>query len=275
MPAPPGILRDQVTVEGGFRQYRSEWYKVAVEATFGMPACNATKCPRLDATIKAQASKACKDGGKSLARLQMLLLDAVGPLTSLLEQGQKGRLTPKAAADAATRALRFLGNVSAAISHERRKRVVDCLNRDLRPLLEAEDRFREAALYLFGKEFERSAKGHIHSVKSLRKMTRCRAGPQVRLFFGRAAPSIRLLEGAATSEEATEEEAAFIHTRGKKTEKAEENMPTTNGLRSSRDCRCRGSLCISQSVWFCLFSKKKTFSPLHVQARYTPCRARE
>ena len=144
-----------------------------------MPACDATKCPRLDATIKAQASR---------ARLQTLLLDVVGPLTSLLEQGQKGHLTPKAAADAATQALRFLGNASAAISHERRKCVADCLNRDLRPLLEEEDRFREAAPYLFGKEFERSAKDHIDSVKSLRKMTQQQSLPSGTPFFRQGCP---------------------------------------------------------------------------------------
>ena len=32
MPVLPGILRDRVTVEGGFRQNRSEWHKAAVEA---------------------------------------------------------------------------------------------------------------------------------------------------------------------------------------------------------------------------------------------------
>ena len=188
MPAPLGILRDRISLEGGFCQNRPERHKVTVEANLGMPACDTTKCLCLDATIKAQASKTCKYGDKSLARLQTLLLDAVGLLTSLLEQGQKGRLTPKAAADAATQALRFLGNANVAISHERRRRVADCLNRDLCPRLEKEDRFREVAPYLFGKEFERSAKDHIDPVKSLRKMTQPQSQSSSMPFFSAGPP---------------------------------------------------------------------------------------
>ena len=162
--ATESLLRESFakTVPNGTRR---QWRQV-----YGMQVCDATKYLRLDATIKAQVLKACKDGDRPLARLQTLLLDAVGPLTSLVEQWQKGHLTPKAAAEAVTQALRFLGNASAAISQERRRHVADCLNKDLRPLLEEDDRFKEAPPFLFGKEFERSAKDHIDSMKSLRRI---------------------------------------------------------------------------------------------------------
>ena len=51
-----------------------------------MLACDATRCPKLDTTLKAQIPKAGKDGNRPLAFLQTFLLDAVGPLASLLEK---------------------------------------------------------------------------------------------------------------------------------------------------------------------------------------------
>lgn len=45
------------------------------------------------------------------------------------------------------------------------------LNRDLQPLVEESDRFTSAAPFLFGKDFEKAAKDHIDSVKSLRKVS--------------------------------------------------------------------------------------------------------
>ena len=230
--------------------------------TFGMPACDATKCTRLDSAIKAQASKACKDGDKLFARLQTLLLDVVGPLTSLLEQGQKGCLTPKAAADAATQALRFLGNANANISCKRRKHVADCLNRDLHPPLEEEDRFREVAPYLFGKEFERSTKDHIDSVKSLRKMTQPQSWPSGTPFFWQGWPFNQAARGGSHFRGGNRGRGHFHPYPGKKTEKAEENMPTTKSLRSSRDCRCTGSLCIFQSVCGSVCSPKRNIFPI-------------
>ena len=77
-----------------------------------------------------------------------MLFDTGGPLTSLMEQGKKGCLIPKAAAGAATQALWLLGYANAAISHKRRRRVADCLKRELYPLLAEEDRFRAAVPYL-------------------------------------------------------------------------------------------------------------------------------
>ena len=113
--------------------------------TYGMPASDHTKCPKLDATLRPQVPKEGKDADRALSRLQTFVLDAIGPLASLLEQKQAGRLTAESAADAATQALRFLGNAHAHISTERRKRIIGYFNADLRPLVEDADRFQSAA----------------------------------------------------------------------------------------------------------------------------------
>jgi hypothetical protein len=54
-----------------------------------MPASNYTRYPKLDATIKSRLLKQSKDADRPLARIQALLLDAVGLLTHLLEQQQQ------------------------------------------------------------------------------------------------------------------------------------------------------------------------------------------
>ena len=128
--------------------------------------------------------KDCKDTDRSLGRLQAL---ALGPLSNLLEIKQAGKLTPEAAADAATQALRFLGNAGSNISTERRKHVVAHLNKDLRPLVEESERFSEAAPLLFGKDFEKSAKEHVDFVKSLRKLS-ANSGAPPRQFFRHGRP---------------------------------------------------------------------------------------
>ena len=149
----------------------------------GMPNCEATKCPKLDTTVKAQISKAVKDGDRPLARLQTLVLDSVGPLTTILEEAAKGTLSSKVAADAATAALKLLGNASANISQERRHRVTADLNRDLKDLIEETEHFKNAAPLLFGRSFDQMAKNHVEAVRSLRRTVQSSFPPRQNRFF--------------------------------------------------------------------------------------------
>ena len=54
--------------------------------------------------------------GSATPKDQSLLLDAVGPLSFILEEARKGQLPPKATLEAAQTALCLLGNASANIS---------------------------------------------------------------------------------------------------------------------------------------------------------------
>lgn len=157
---------------------RRRWRK-----TFGMPASDMTKCPKLDNTLRPQLPKDAKDGDRGLSRIQTLVLDAVGPLTRVLELHQAGRLTTDIAVDATSQALKFLGNTHAQISTERRKKIAGHLNKDLRPLVEEPERFSSAAPYLFGRDFEKEAKDHIDSVRSLRKLSAPSGAPRQNQFF--------------------------------------------------------------------------------------------
>ena len=146
------------TVPNGTRRRWREQY--------GMPATDYTRCPKLDTTIRSRLPKQCKDADRSLARIQALVQDAVGPLTHFLDKQPN-----EAGSEAVSLALKFLGNASAAISHERRRRAGAFFNEDLKPLIEEEDRFRQAAPCLFGKDFLSIAKDHTESVKALDKLS--------------------------------------------------------------------------------------------------------
>ena len=152
---------------------RRHWRK-----TYGVPASDMTKCPKLDNTLRTQIPKDGKDADWTLCRLQAMILDAVGPLASLLEMNQAGRLTP----EAATQALRFLGNAHSHISTERRRRIVAFLNKDLQPLVEEPDRFLTAAPLLFRRDFEKSARDHVDSVKSIMKLSAPNGGYKQQFF---------------------------------------------------------------------------------------------
>ena len=102
-----------------------------------------TKCPKLDPTIQSRLPKPAKDADRNLAGIQTLVLDAAAPLLSTLEAARSGSLTPKGAAESAQLALKLLGNASANISTERRRKAITHLNPELGTLIEDEDNFRE------------------------------------------------------------------------------------------------------------------------------------
>ena len=187
------LLKEAFTkpVQNGTRRRRSQNYS--------MLASDNTKCPKLDTTLKFQT-----------------VLDAVGPLTNILKMHQKGSLSNKTTVDVVKQAMRFLGNASSAILAKRRRRVADYLNKDLqdlRPLIEVEEHFQDALSFLFGKDFERVARDHMESVKSITKLSAARRGAPNPPFFGKAAPTIRqLVEVVDHSEKAVAEEVDIERT---------------------------------------------------------------
>ena len=128
-----------------------------------------TKCPKLDGVVKQNLTKEIRDAESNVAKLQTLTLDAVAPLVHILEEAQRGSLTVKTAVDAASAALALLGNASAHMTCERRKRVLRDLNKDLLPLAEDEEAFKGAAPLFHGETFERRMKDHLESLKCLRR----------------------------------------------------------------------------------------------------------
>ena len=250
--------------------------------TYGMSACDSTKCPKLDTTLRAEVPKACKDGDRPLSHIQTLVLDAVGPLSSLLELQSSGSLTVEAAVEATTHALRFLGNASAM---ERRKRAANHLNKDLQPLVEKSDRFTSEVPYLFGKDFEKATKHHIDSVKSLRKVSQHR-GPGQMQRPGRPYNYQQQTARGGSPYRGGSRGGGRGHFRPYQNprEKENQNQETTaattvcrTGCSCSTACRTgtnRVCICVSKPCIGNICTKKRNFSPLLRHAQCEPCEAR-
>ena len=145
---------------------------------YSFPNVEATKCPKLDSAAKQLLSKEQKQSDGALAKLQTLVLDAVAPLVHLVEEAGRGSLSGEQAAEIAKSALTLLGNASASISKERRRRVITSLNKKVHPLADEEDIFEEAPPLLLGKAFEEKMKAHLESLK-------CLAAPEQKQDFRR------------------------------------------------------------------------------------------
>ena len=108
-----------------------------------------TKCPKLDNTVQSKLPKPAKDADRASARIQTL------------ESARKGTLNTKEAAESAQQALKLLGNASANISMDRRRKATQHLNAELTTLVDDEESFRDATPMLFGKNFDQRAKEHM------------------------------------------------------------------------------------------------------------------
>ena len=92
----------------------------------------------------------------------------------------------KTATEAAGTALALLGNASAHMTCDRRKRVLRDLNKDLLPLAEDEEAFKGAVPLLFSDSLEKRMKEHLESLKCLRRSTAPKSGTDQFFWRGRS-----------------------------------------------------------------------------------------
>ena len=123
--------------------------------------------------MAAQCSKSTKANDKTLAHLQALTLDAVGPLTDLLEKLNSDAVEIDAdkVGYAVESAISLIGNASSQISILRREKILEEYNKDL--LSFAQDRkgeFIKAVPMLFGAQFSKDAADHLEQVAALRRV---------------------------------------------------------------------------------------------------------
>ena len=140
--------------------------------TFSLLKVPVTKTPSLDPVMVVQCSKNTKANEKTLARLQAITLNAVGPLTDLLEKLNSDAVEIDADKVGYTveSAITLIGNVSSQISIFRREKILEEYNMDL--LSFAQDRegeFIKAAPMLFGAQFPKDAADHLEQVAALRR----------------------------------------------------------------------------------------------------------
>ena len=98
--------------------------RLARRSHYPLPKVAATRAPQLDSFMRLEVSPAVKSGDRELAKLQTLLLDALAPLTSILEGDARGETLDQEEVVSATRvAIELLGNAVAHITHTRRTKV--------------------------------------------------------------------------------------------------------------------------------------------------------
>ena len=139
-------------------------------STFMLPKVAVTKIPSLDAVMVSQCSKSTKANDKSLAQIQALLLDAIGPLTELLEllNDEKKEVTAEQVGYAVESAITLLSNASAQISMLRCQKVLEEYNKELLSFAQGrEAEFVKAAPLL--SKFPGDAAEHISQLEALRK----------------------------------------------------------------------------------------------------------
>ena len=142
-----------------------------------------TMALKLDKVMASECLPAVRTADQSFARLQALMLDAVGPLTDLLErinvskpaddneeEDQQG-VDLQVVEDAAQTALVFLGNTATQFSAYQRTKILEEYNKDLMSFSEkVEPDLRAAAPLLFGSSFTKQASEHLSQVEVLRKV---------------------------------------------------------------------------------------------------------
>ena len=123
--------------------------------------------PKLDKVMAAECLPGVRSTDQSLARLQALMLDAVGPLTDLLEKmgnsedGNEETLDFQVVEDTIQSALAFLGNAATQFSIYRRTKILEEYNKELVSFSEElEPELRAAAPLLFGPSFTKQAADH-------------------------------------------------------------------------------------------------------------------
>ena len=147
-------------------QTRRQW-----RDKYGAPSTAGTACPTIDKVLKGRLPAATKLRDRQLAKQQALMLDAVGPVTYILESAAKGELTQKPAIEAIQTALKLLGNASGIANRERRKSGLQSLNPRLVAMAEDEAIYKTAGTLLFGEGFTKKAKERDDELKCLNQAT--------------------------------------------------------------------------------------------------------
>lgn len=160
-------------------QTRRQW-----KDKFGAPSTPYTACPNLDKVIKSRLLPVTKSRDKQLARQQALTLDAVGPLTYILEEAAKGELSQKSAVEAAQTALKLLGNASAYANRERRKNALQNLNSRIVDMADDDSNYTHSAPLLFGEGFCKKAKERDEELKCLNQVSTNRKPKDSNFFRG-------------------------------------------------------------------------------------------
>jgi len=170
-----------------------------LKAEFIVPSTPFTTAPWLDKSMKEDCSKSIKSTDALLSEIQAHFLDAVGPLTGLVESIHSNtEVSIEDVEQAVKAALSFLGNASSRCTSQRRLGILSEYNRDLVSFAtESNELFSSATTTLFGPSFPEKAAAHINQMRTLRN-SRLPANPPKLQGFSKA-PSYSTHRGGKSS----------------------------------------------------------------------------
>ena len=151
----------------------------SLRSKFILPKAPVTCAPCLDKVYVDSCSKSTKQADRSLACVQVLMIDAAGLISEALEQlnwategdSEEIELDLEKLGSTLEAALTFLGNRSTQTLNLRRLKLMEDINKDLVPYtMNQEEHFTAHAPILLGNEFMKNATEHWEQVKALQKM---------------------------------------------------------------------------------------------------------
>ena len=144
-----------------------------LRASYTLPQNDLTRAPFLDAMMASECSKTVRSTDRSLYTLQGLILEAVGPLSQLLEAVNNPNLdvTMDQIGDAVETAITLIANASNKTSLMRRTKVLEEYNKELVTFASAGERdWTSAAPRLFGPNFLKEAADYLQHLQLIRKV---------------------------------------------------------------------------------------------------------
>ena len=143
-----------------------------LRSQYTLPQNELTKNPILDTMLASQCSSTTKSMDRTLSSLQGRVLEAVGPLSQLLEaiNDEDPQISMDQIGEAVETALTLLANASLHISEVRRTKVFEEYNKELLPFATAKERdWASGAPRLFGPNFLKEATDYLQQLQLLRK----------------------------------------------------------------------------------------------------------
>ena len=143
-----------------------------LRSQYTLPQNELTKNPILDTMLASQCSSATKSMDRTLSSLQGRVLEAIGPLSQLLEaiNDEDPQISMDQIGEAVETALALLANASLHISEVQRTKVLEEYNKELLPFATAKERdWASGAPRLFGPNFLKEATDYLQQLQLLRK----------------------------------------------------------------------------------------------------------
>uniref|UniRef100_A0A1X7VYF0 Reverse transcriptase domain-containing protein n=1 Tax=Amphimedon queenslandica TaxID=400682 RepID=A0A1X7VYF0_AMPQE len=134
-----------------------------------LPKVDTARSPRLDSVMKTVALQSAQSADEELAKLQTFILDALAPLTAILEGTNE--TTVQDIREALIMASILVGIANAKLTRLRNEKLILAINGDLTPLIQDESQFTDANPYLFWSDFAKHAKEYLDQAVVLKSTT--------------------------------------------------------------------------------------------------------